>query len=196
MENAELRVVQGNVKDAIVQELDRKEYKIIILGTTLREPELAPTRLSQDIANRVKVSALLMRNPPEEVKKILVCTGGHSTSNLSITWGIQLAKAIEEQVTILHVVSSAPTMYTGLQALEQDLSELLSRDIPLAHHLKDAAALAEKEGVHANLELRHGLVIEEILRSTDVYPQHLVVLGAPTSHTLVNRLLRGRIALY
>ena len=78
MENAELRVVQGNVKDAIVQELDRKEYKIIILGTTLREPELAPTRLSQDIANRVRVSTLLMRNPPEEVKKILVCTGGHS----------------------------------------------------------------------------------------------------------------------
>ena len=194
MENAELKSVEGNVKTAINKELDQREYKVIILGTTLRKPELQPTRLSQDIANQVDVSVLLMRNPPQEVKKILVCTGGHAESNLAISWGIQLAKATEEEVTILHVVSSAPTMYTGLQALEEDLSELLSRDIPLARHLKDAAALAEKEGVHANLELRHGLVIEEILRSSDVYPHHLVVLGAPLSHTILNRLLRGRIA--
>jgi len=194
MEDVELKAVQGNVKAAISTELDRQEYKVIILGTTSREPELQPTRLSQDIANQVAVSALLMRNPPQEVKKILVCTGGHSASNLAISWSILLAKATEEEVTILHVVSSAPTMYTGLQALEEDLSELLSRDIPLAHHLKDAAALAEKEGVHANLELRHGLVIEEILRSSDVYPHRLVVLGAPSSHKIINRLLRGRIA--
>ena len=194
MENAELKAVEGKVKAAIAKELDLQEYKVIILGTTLHKPEFQPTRLSQDIANQVDISALLMRNPPHKIKEILVCSGGHSESNLAISWGIQLAKSTEEDLTILHVVSGAPTMYTGLPGLEEDLSEILSRDTPLAHHLIDAAAFAENEGVHANLELRHGLVIEEILRSSEVYPHHLVVLGAPTSRTLLNRVLIGRIA--
>jgi nucleotide-binding universal stress UspA family protein len=135
-----------------------------------------------------------MRNPPPTINEILICTGGHSDSNAVVKWGIELAKATQEKVTILHVLSSAPTMYTGLDAVEENLSQVLSRDNPLAHHLKDAAAAAEAAGVKADIELRHGLVTEEILRAYEMRPHHLIVLGAPKSGSIFNRILFGRIA--
>jgi len=194
IESAECRYVEGKVKDEIQRELDRQNYRLIVLGTTERDPGLPPSRLSQDIANSVNVSALLMRNPPPEINEILICTGGHSTSSVAVNWGIDLAKATQGSVTILHVVSSAPTMYTGLEEFEEDLSQVLSRDIPLAHHLKDTASLAEESGIDATIELRHGMVTEEILRACEMRPHHLVVIGAPKPGSIFNRIFFGRIA--
>ncbi len=194
IENAECRRIEGKVKDEIQRELDRQNYQLIVLGTTERNPELPPSRLSQDITNSVNVSALLIRNPPPEINEILICTGGHSTSNIAVNWGINLAQATQGSVTILHVVSSAPTMYTGLEEFKEDLSQVLSRDIPLAHHLKDTAALAEEAGIDATIELRHGMVTEEILRACEIRPHHLVVIGAPKPGSIFHRILFGRIA--
>ena len=194
IENTECQCVEGKVKDEIQRELERQNYKLIVLGTTERDSGLPPSRLSQDIANSVNLSALLMRNPPPEINEILICTGGHSASNVAVNWGIDLAKATQGNVTILHVVSSAPTMYTGLEEFEEDLSQVLSRDIPLTHHLKDTAALAEDAGIDATIELRHGMVTEEILRACEIRPQHLVIIGAPKPGSIFHRIFFGRIA--
>jgi nucleotide-binding universal stress UspA family protein len=193
IEGAESRSTEGKVKEEILHELERQKYQLIVLGTTERNPELTPSRLSQDIANRVDVSALILRNPPPEINEILICTGGHSTSSVAVNWGIELAKATQEKVTILHVAQSAPTMYAGLEEFDEDLSQVLSRDIPLAEHLKDTAGFAEESGIDATIELRHGYVTEEILRACEMRPHHLIVIGAPKP-SIFNRILFGRIA--
>jgi nucleotide-binding universal stress UspA family protein len=115
-------------------------------------------------------------------------------SILAVKWGIKLAKATQRNVTILHVVISAPTMYTGLSAIEEDLSQVLSRDVPLTQHLKDAALIAEEAGIKAKLELRHGLVTEEILRASEMWSHHLIVIGAPKPRSIFNRVFLGRVA--
>lgn len=194
IENAELRSIEGKLKVEIKKELKRDIYHVIILGTTERNPELPPSRLSQDIANRVSVSVLLLRNPPPKITEILVCTGGHTASSLVVMWGIKLAKATQENVTILHVVMRAPTMYTGLPAIEEDLSQVLSRDIPLTQHLKDAAIMAKEAGIKAKLELRRGLVTEEILWASEMLPYDLIVIGAPKPRSIFNRFFLGRVA--
>lgn len=193
-ETAELHCVEGNVRKEIARELRQQSYCLVIVGTSKRDPNLRPSPLSQHLANRVRTSVLLIRNPPEEICRILICTGGHPESANAIEWGIHLAKATNDQATILHVVSSPPTMYTGLEEIEEDLSEVLARDVPLTHHLKSAASMAEEAGVQAKLELRHGLVTEEILRSAEVNAHDLVVIGAPKPRALFKHILLGFIA--
>jgi nucleotide-binding universal stress UspA family protein len=194
MEAAESFSIEGDVRTEIAKELNFREYQLIVIGTSLREPDVRPSPLSQYLANRVKTSALLIRNPPTNLRRILICTAGQKISFLAVSWGIQLAKGGDTCVTILHVVSGPPSMYTGLTALEENLSEVLSRDIPLAHHLKATATMAEEAGVQATLELRHGLVAEEILRSSEINGHELVVLGAPKPHAIFNRIVLGGIA--
>jgi nucleotide-binding universal stress UspA family protein len=194
LETAELQCLEGVTRKEITNELKRQDYDLVVVGTSLRHPEARPSPLSQHLANSVQTSVLTIRNPPEELCQILICTGGHPESANAIEWGIHLAEKTNDQVTILHVVSSPPAMYSGLDEIDEDLSEVLARDVPLSHHLKEAARLAKEAGVQAKLELRHGLVIEEILRSAEISSCELVIIGAPKPRQLSNRIFLGRIA--
>ena len=84
IEDAEIQCVQGKVKEEILNELKKRSYRVVVLGTTERDPALPPSRLSQDIANNVSISTLVMRNPPPKINEILICTGGHSDSNAAV----------------------------------------------------------------------------------------------------------------
>jgi nucleotide-binding universal stress UspA family protein len=97
-------------------------------------------------------------------------------------------------VTILHVVSSPPAMYTGLPAVEENLAQVLARENPLSQHLKEAANMASAAQVEAHIELRHGMVSEEILRSCDVKNHDLIVIGAPARRALLGKAFLGSIA--
>jgi len=193
-EDVEFLCVAGNAKREIEREIKRREYQLIIVGTSERDPNLTPSPLSQHLSNRVRTSVLLIRNPPDEICQILICTGGHPESENAIDWGLHLAEKTNTKATILHVVSSPPAMYTGLGEVEENLTEVLERDIPLTQHLKAAASKAEQVGVNATLELRHGLVIEEIIRSAEVEAHDLVILGAPPPRAFLEQIMLGRVA--
>lgn len=114
LETAELKCLEGVVRREIANELKRQDYDLVVVGTSLRHPEARPSPLSQHLANSVQTSVLIIRNPPEELCQILICTGGHPESANAIEWGIHLAKETNDQVTILHVVSSPPAMYSEI----------------------------------------------------------------------------------
>jgi nucleotide-binding universal stress UspA family protein len=193
-EGVEFRCVEGDVRREITNELKDHDYDLVIVGTTVHDPASHPSSLARYLANRAPTNVLLIRNPPDEICQILICTGGHPESAIAIEWGIHLAQKTNDQVTILHVVSSPPAMYAGLDEIDEDLSEVLARDVPLSHHLKEAARLAEEAGVRAKLELRHGIVTEEIIRSMEMNSHDLIILGAPKPGSFSDRLLLGRIA--
>jgi nucleotide-binding universal stress UspA family protein len=192
--DVEVLHVKGNVEEEIVKELKRRPYQLLVIETTISNSDQPSARLSQRLANRVDVSVLLVRNPPQRIEEILICTGGHEESTHAVSLGIKLAKTIEANATILHVASSTPSMYTGLPAIEEGLEQILTRESPLSSHLKEAASIAKAAGVEAKLELRHGVVTEEIVRACEMKPNDLVVIGAPKPGALLERLVLGRVA--
>jgi nucleotide-binding universal stress UspA family protein len=193
MDDTEILSREGRVFSQIRRELERRAYTLLVLGTSTREDTVPMSSLTRRLADCVDSSVLIIRNPPSILEKILICTGGHIASSYTVSVGIRIAQGTGSLATILHVASGAPAMYTGLPAIEEDLSQILSRDLPLSSHLKEAAALAEESGVQARLELRHGLVVEEILRACDVYPHDLIVLGEHHPKPLLDRLILGRV---
>jgi nucleotide-binding universal stress UspA family protein len=187
-------ILKGSPKAEILRELKRKNYKLLILGSSIREADQPVPALSRELAMRSNTSVLVIRNPPERIQQILICTGAHTISLDVIAWGINFAKSTDVKATILHVASSAPAMYTGLSALEEGISEVLERDHTLAQHLRQSASMAEEAGVDARIEFRHGMVIEEILRSCEMDVYDLVVIGAPLPLIRIEQLLMGRVA--
>lgn len=185
--------VRGDFEDILQQQLDPAEHELVVLGTSRSAGDRAATRLSQRLAERVADSVLLIRNPPAEMEHMLVCTGGHEGSNIVLERGLKLAAATGARATILHVVSSSPWMYTGLGALDETLQDVLARETPLARHLRQAARLAEQAGVDARLELRHGMVAEEILRAEEMEDHDLIVIGAPEPRRALDRLALGSV---
>jgi nucleotide-binding universal stress UspA family protein len=183
----------GDFEEALHQEVDREPYKLVILGTSCRYPEEHLTKKSQRLALALADSVLVMCDPPEKLDHVLICTGGHPGSIPVEDWGIRLASETGAEATILHVVSDAPSMYIGLPALEEGLEEILSRETPLAQHLKDTVRRADSAGVSAKLSLRHGLVVEEILRACEKEHYDLIVIGSHEPRHILDRLAMGRI---
>lgn len=193
-DEADHLILRGSPKSEILRELERKNYKLLVLGSSFREVDQPIPSLSRELALRSTTSALIVHNPPQHFHQILICTGAHTISLDAIAWGIQLAKSARVKATILHVASGAPAMYTGLSALEEGLSEVLERDHALAQHLRQSASMAEKASVEARIEFRHGMVLEEILRSCEMDVYDLVVIGAPLPLIRIEQLLMGRVA--
>lgn len=181
MPSTEMLLKEGGVAGEIQAELDRRNYRLLILETGGVSPGHPSTQLSQKLANRVSHSVLLIRPPAGEIKRMLVCTSGSPISDGLIRWGLKLAKITSAQPTVLHVASAAPEMYAGLPMLTEDLANVLSRDTPLSSHLREVAEMAVREGVDAQLELRHGLVAEEITRACDMKDYDFIVIGAAKS---------------
>jgi nucleotide-binding universal stress UspA family protein len=190
---AEMILKEGSVAGEIQAELDRRNYRLLVLETGGVSPGHPSTQLSQKLANRVSLSVLLVRPPAGEIKRMLICTSGSPISDGLISWGLKLAKITSAQPTVLHVASAAPEMYAGLPMLTEDLSNLLSRDTPLSTHLKEVAEQAESLGVDAQLELRHGLVAEEITRACDMQDFDFIVIGAAKSPKLVDGWLIDKV---
>jgi nucleotide-binding universal stress UspA family protein len=182
------------VEGEILQELKRRPYQLLVMETSVSPVDQPASQLSHRLANRAEVSVLLVRNPPESIENILICTSGRPESTPAVSFGIKLAQAIKANATILYVASSTPSMYTGLPALEESLEQVLARESPLSDHLKEAASIAEAAGVETKLELRHGVVVEEIVRACEMKPNDLVVIGAPKPGALIELVLLGRVA--
>ncbi len=183
----------GDFEETLHQEVDREPYQLVILGTSCRDPEERLTKKSQRLASRLADSVLVMCDPPEKLRHLLISTGGHPGSIPVEDWGIRLARGSGAEATILHVVTDAPSMYIGLPALEEGLEDILSRETPLSQHLKEAVRKADSAGVGVKLSLRHGIVVEEILRACEKEHYDLIVIGSHEPGRILDHLTMGRI---
>jgi len=191
--SVETLLKEGGVAPEIQAELKRRNYQLLVLETGGVSPGHPSTQLSQRLANSVSHSVLLVRPPAGEIRRMLICTSGSPISVGLIRWGFKLAKIASAQPTVLHVASAVPEMYAGLPMLTEDLANVLSRDTPLSTHLRQVAEMAEREGVQAQLELRHGFVAEEIARACDMKDYDFIVIGAAKSPKLVDGWLIDKV---
>jgi universal stress protein A len=91
--------------------------------------------------------------------------------------------------TLLYVAGAVPSMYTGMDEIEERLDEVLETDTPLAKHLRMSAELLAKNNIEAQVEFRHGDVAESIILEAEEGDHDLIVLGTSGSNTFAGMLL-------
>jgi len=107
--------------------------------------------------------------------------------------GARVANAAQADVTLFHVAANVPSMYTGLKTIEETLKELLQSDTPVARHLRKGAEILSKNDIKAELKLRHGSAVYEIVREIDRQNYDMVVIGASGANTVIKEWLYGNI---
>lgn len=169
----------GTPNQAIQKETRRVGYQLVVLGardkTTLGELLLGT--VSKAVVSRLRTSVLVVHHPPEQIRRILICTSGKVDSDPIVSVGRDLAKATHAKVTLLHVATPVPSMYAGLDRIDEDICELLQTGTPLARGLKSQAELLCGQGIDTQLELRHGLPAEEIIQAAKDWESDLIFVG-------------------
>ena len=187
---ARVEMRTGDPAEEIVREAEEGGYNLVVVGrrmaanmlTTLLRP------VARKVADQAPICVLVVNEDREALRRILICTAGLKSDEQVIEAGARLARAAQAHTTILHVTHPVPSMYTGLDAMEETLAELLQTDTPLAVHLREGARHLADQGVQAEIKLRHGMAHDEIVREAEQGDYDLIVMG-PNPGKGLRRLL-------
>jgi nucleotide-binding universal stress UspA family protein len=150
-------------------------------------------RVAKQVVTGADVSVLVVKDKPKALSRLLICSGGHPIAEPVIKTGARFAQAADAKVTLLHVSSAVPSMYTGLEAMEESIEELLQRDTPESQHLRQAAQIFQEHEVQAVIELRHGVAVDEIMRAAQRRDYDLIMVGASDAAPRLNRFFVGDV---
>ena len=169
-----------DVNRAILTELDSGSYDILVVGQVggRRLARLLSETRGSYLAERTDCPVLIVNKEYDRLERLLICTSGQKVAERVVEFSARFAQATQTRVSLLHVVSQVPAMYTGLDEIEETLAELLQTETPLAQHLRWCAQTLDQYSVPAELELRHGVVVDEILNEVREGDYDLVAIGS------------------
>lgn len=184
-------VRRGSSEEAITAESWEGKYDLIIVAPAGRRG-LARLLYGSRVANVVRsvaTSVLIARQTPEVLRRILVGVTGSEHSAVDVRVAARLAQAFGAEVTVLHVVSQVPLIFTGLAEMRHDLERFLEMDAPVAQQLKRARETLDAYGIPNRIELREGLVRDEIIDEVVAGKHDLLVVGAHVGEGIAGLLL-------
>jgi nucleotide-binding universal stress UspA family protein len=196
---AQIKVRIGCPHDQIVHETSAEAYDLLIVGDTSRRrptTHLLRTSLALHLVDHALCPVLVAKGKVDAIRRILLCDSGAEGPSLPSHFISRLATLLdaEEEVTVLHVMSqmSAGPGVLGRQ-LRASATDLLEQEAPEANILKRNLEVLQRPGLLPHPEVRHGLVVEEILSEARTGQYDLVVIGAHRNRPW-QQLLLGNIA--
>jgi len=187
------KVRRDDVVKRILREAHEGDYDLVIMtvsyiGEHARSPSIHRTLLKQ-----IPCCMLVVKNPRADIRRMLLCTGGLQMAEPLIEVGAKFAVALDSDVTLFHVAANVPSMYTGLKTIEETLAELLKTDTPVARHLRRGAEILAENNVDAEIKLRHGSAVYEIVREIDLEDYDIVIVGASGADTRIKEWFYGNL---
>ena len=190
---ARVRIDANQPQQIVVTELERDTYDLVAVGAPdSQQISHALLGLVSSI-ERAASFVLVVKGDRPNLSRVLICSSGTEYSRLPVQTGADVASGAGAQVTLLHVLDPMPIMYTGLERMEQTMAEFLQTDTEQAKEVKWALRTVQAQCELVELELRRGIVGDEILRESEVGDYDLIVLGSSRSGAGLARVLLGDV---
>ena len=183
-------------RDDLVQRIlkeSQKSYDLVIVAVSRIGGYTKKDSVHRALLKQLPCCLLIAKNPHSVTRRILMCTGGLQMTEPLIEVGSKFAAALQADATLFHVTANVPSMYTGLKTIEETLIELLKTDTPVARNLRQGAAILTKNNIDAEIKLRHGSALYEIVREVDLENYDLLVVGASSANTFIKEWFYGNI---
>ncbi len=158
-------------------------------------PRLAWAHALSQLLAAVETPVLHVTGAHLRLGRILLCTGGLRYAAGVIRAGGHLARAFGATVTLLHVVEPVTLEYPLANEVKDHWRELLETDTPQARRLREALVALQEMGITAEVRLRHGPVVHEILEEMRAGDYDLVGVGSPYAARSLRRLYRPNVAV-
>lgn len=189
----QVRVEAGDAESVVTGEIESSAYDLVVLGALgqKRSRRKLVDSVAMRIIEKAQTSVLLVKGSRPALSRVLICSSASEHGHLAIWAGAAIACGANAQATVLHVVDPMPTMYAGLEQMEETLAELLQSETERAKELKWAAQVVRAECDISELRLRRGLAADEILLEGREGDYDLIVLGSSLAAGGLVRALLG-----
>jgi nucleotide-binding universal stress UspA family protein len=175
---------------ALLKEAQASDYDLAVFGP-MRERWSRWMRLRprSSLSAQLPISSLLVRGTAQQIERVLICAGGDKTVIEDARLTARLARRAGATATVLHVLSQMPMVFGVRSPKERVTEALAATGSPEIVNMNAAVDMLRAGGVTAEIKVRIGLVIEEIVCELQEGGYDLLVIGAHRSQSLVERLL-------
>lgn len=183
---AELITKVGNPIEEIVLRTSESSFDLVVIGATRKEARglFWLSSKAYKIVKEVEPPVLIVAARSVALKKILICSGGKSYIDDAVRLTGRIAKGLGVPVTLLHVIPELPAIYARLPKMHESTEWLLRSSTELGINLRREKETLESLGVTAEVKLRRGSVLDEILGEIREGAYDLVVTGSALSRGL------------
>jgi nucleotide-binding universal stress UspA family protein len=189
------RIRQGHAAEQILEEAAEAEYDLIVVGSRGRRglTRFLLGSTAERIARHAEQPVLIVHGERRHLSRILACTAAGKAGLVTVDVAGRVARLLDAQVTVLHIMSqlaSAPDLdATLMEDLEAPADVLISHHTREGEHLEQALQILSSLGVDGQPRVRHGLVVDEILSEVCDGDYDLVVVGAHTTRGMMRFLV-------
>jgi nucleotide-binding universal stress UspA family protein len=189
----EIVVREGDPIRQIFNQAAEGKYDIAIIGArrTGRGGLYCYSERTYEVIKAVPASVLIATGEFEQIKRILVCTGGRHYIEDAVQLTGEIAKCIGAAVTLLHVMAEPPAMYADLVRLEEDVDRLLESDSELGLNLRGQKKSLEKMEVPVEVRVRHGIALDEIFAEVRDGHHDMIVTGSSLARGPLRHYIMG-----
>lgn len=175
---------------ALLAEAQTGVYDLAVFGP-MRERWSRWVRLRPrpSLSAQLPISSLLVRGAAQQITRVLICAGGDETVIADARLTLRLARRAQASATILHVLSQLPMVFGARTPVERATEAFAATRSPEIVNMNAAVEVLRAGGVAAEIKVRVGLVIDEIVAELQAGRYDLLVIGAHRSQTVVERLL-------
>ncbi|MGH2545160.1 MAG: ABC transporter ATP-binding protein, partial [Ardenticatenaceae bacterium] len=150
------KVRVGAVATEILRELQASHYEAAIVSGAA-SGEIA------EVVRRAPVPVLVVKGARDSLRRLLLCTAAGEPGKIDVLLGARLARRAGAAATLLHV--AVPTSTFNVQHPTSNVQRLTFNAQPglTARHLEQGRQTLHHQGVRAEIKVRQGAVVEEIL---------------------------------
>jgi nucleotide-binding universal stress UspA family protein len=156
----------------------KSDADLVVVGRLGSADRLTSGLIAHLLVKRTPASVLVARGKGQAVRKVLVCTEGARHGLVNFERAVEIARAFDADLRVLHVRSQMALTQQRQPDLEEETRTFLAGPSPEAAHLRELEARIASEGLRGGVEVRHGLVVDEILDALHEGGHDLLVLGA------------------
>ena len=179
------RVIRrGHPAEQMLAEIAKQSPYLVAIGAEEHHRGLLHLRsdsLTHKLAHQIKSPLLIASAAPENLKKILFCTSAEPTALETLRSGGHLIANVAAEIGLLHVMSQVALRPDSLPDDLLDTAETaIQRGTREGLHLQHGAQTLQSAGVKGEMRycLRHGLVVDQVLKEIAESKYQLLVIGA------------------
>ena len=183
---AELVMKTGNPVVEIRKRTEESAYDVVVIGAVRKKIRggFWMSSTTYKIIKEIRPPVLSVAGQVTALKRVLICSAGGRYIDAAVRLTASIARGTGAAVTLLHVMPEFPAIYAQLPRMEQTAAALLDSKSELGLNLRREKEALEAAGVPAEVRLRRGSVLEEILREMQAGDYDMVVTGSALSGSL------------
>jgi nucleotide-binding universal stress UspA family protein len=170
----------GDPVPEIIRRTQETVYDLVVIGAERKGAQgfFLPSTKAYSITEAIAPPVLVVPVSRPAIKRILICCGGGTYIENAVRFTTKIARDLSAEITLLNVTPRPAAMHGTIFRRHEDVASLLNSNSALARNLRAEKAIIERAGVPATVQIRHGIVIDQILAEFERIDYDLVVAGS------------------